>query len=189
MTNPITIKSRPDGRLTVALPYSPERVDKIKSIPGRRWHKEEKVWTVPDEPGMVERLINLFAGEKVEVDPALLPDTRRADIDTTADLTLQALEEELRLRGYGPRTRKAYRSHIERFLKWAGMRTEEIKADEVRAYLLHLAQESKVSASYRNQALSAIKFLYEEVLKEGHTLKGIPRAREPHRLPVVLSQE
>ncbi|HID87208.1 MAG TPA: integrase, partial [Anaerolineae bacterium] len=47
------------------LPYAPERVAKIKTIPGRRWHPEEKYWTVPRTDGMVERLLDLFAGEEV----------------------------------------------------------------------------------------------------------------------------
>jgi site-specific recombinase XerD len=189
MVNSIAIKPGPDRQLTVALPYSPERVEKIKSIPGRRWHKEEKVWTVPDEPGMVEWLLDLFADEKVEVDPTLRLGAQRVGADSTTGTALRALEEELKLRGYSPRTRKAYLGHVERFLKRAGKKPEDITADEVRQYLLHLAQESKVSASYRNQALSAIKFLYEEVLKEHSIVRGVPRAREPHRLPVVLSRE
>ncbi|MGQ9629148.1 MAG: tyrosine-type recombinase/integrase [bacterium] len=188
MVDKVKIGREASGRITVAFPYDPDYIAKIKTIAGRQWHPEEKYWSVPGYPGMVERLRALFGGEGVEVDAALRLDARCAEIEKAADATLQVLEGELRLRGYSPRTRKVYRGHVERFLKWGGRKPADITSDEVRQYLLHLAQEQSLSASYRNQALSAIKFLYEEVLKERHTLRGVPRAREPRRLPVVLSQ-
>jgi len=69
----VTVHIRPGepGRLIVQFPYSPERVAKIKSVPGRWWHLGEKYRTVSHSEGMVERLLALFAGEEVEVDPAL----------------------------------------------------------------------------------------------------------------------
>lgn len=50
MENP-SVQAGEPGRLIVRFPYSPERAAKIKSVPGRRWHQDEKVWSVPDEPG------------------------------------------------------------------------------------------------------------------------------------------
>ena len=179
----IRVRPGEQDRLLVELPYDPERVPKIKTIPGRRWHAEEKVWSVPADEGMVDRLLGLFAGEEVEIDPAL-----RSASDPIQE-TLNAVEDELKLRGYSPRTRKAYRGQVGRFLRWVGKRPEVITAAEVRAYLLHLAQEDRVSASYRNQALSALKFLYEDVLREPQKVKGVPRAKAPRPLPVVLSRE
>ncbi len=76
---------------------------------------------------------------------------------------------------------------MERFLRWIGKTPEAITADEVRAYLLHLGQDGKALASYRNQALSGLKFLYKKMLKEPDKVKGVPRAKEPRRLPAVLS--
>ncbi len=60
---------------------------------------------------------------------------------------------------------------------------------ELTAFLSHLATDRKVSASTQNQALSALLFLYKEVLgKELPWLDGLVRAKRPHRIPVVLSQ-
>ena len=188
-TRSITIKHDTEGRLKVALPYSPDRVEKIKAILGRRWNKEGKVWTVPNEPGMVERLVDLFSEDKVKVDAAPRPDTRKAESDPEASAALKDLEEEMQLRHYSPRTRKAYRGQVDRFLKWGNKSPKKITVDEVRAYLLHLSQEKGVSASYRNQALSAIKFLFEEVMKDHDIVRGVPRAKEPHQLPAVLNRE
>jgi integrase len=61
---------------------------------------------------------------------------------------------------------------------------------EITAYLTHLAVEGKVSASTQNQALSAILFLYRNVLsQELEFLDDVVRAKRPTRLPVVYHRE
>jgi integron integrase len=58
---------------------------------------------------------------------------------------------------------------------------------EVNAFLTHLAVEGQVSASTQNQALSALLFLYRELLERDLDLEGVIRARRRPRLPVVMS--
>jgi integron integrase len=60
---------------------------------------------------------------------------------------------------------------------------------EVNAFLTHLAVEGQVSASTQNQALSALLFLYRELLERDLDLEGVVRARTRPRLPVVMSVE
>ena len=60
---------------------------------------------------------------------------------------------------------------------------------EVNAFLTHLAVEGQVSASTQNQALSALLFLYRELLERDLDLEGVVRARQRRRLPVVLTEE
>lgn len=63
-------------------------------------------------------------------------------------------------------------------------------ADEVNAFLTHLAVNDNVSASTQGQALSAILFLYRQVLDDPLPwLVDVVRARKPRRLPVVLTRE
>jgi integrase len=62
-------------------------------------------------------------------------------------------------------------------------------ADEIRQYLSHLANEGRVSASTQNQALSALLFLYREVLgSDLPFIDGIERAKRPTHVPVVLTR-
>ena len=62
-------------------------------------------------------------------------------------------------------------------------------ATEVEAFLTHLAVDGKVSASTQNQALSALLFLYKEVLAvDLPWLDNVVRAKRPQRLPVVLTR-
>ena len=94
---PIQIRAGEARRLIVVLPYAPERVEKIKTVPGRRWHPDEEYWTVPHTEGIVERLLTLFAGEEVVLDLALrsAPASASGAAElalTPTDSALQALE-------------------------------------------------------------------------------------------------
>jgi site-specific recombinase XerD len=63
-------------------------------------------------------------------------------------------------------------------------------ASEIAAFLTWLATNRRVSASTQNQALSALLFLYRNVLHiEIGPIENVPRARVPVRVPVVLSRD
>ena len=63
-------------------------------------------------------------------------------------------------------------------------------APELVAFLSWLAVDKQVSASTQNQALSAVSFLYKQVLGlDIGPIEHVPRARTPDKLPVVLSRE
>src|SRR4051812_29214110 len=73
----------------------------------------------------------------------------------------------MRLNRYSPRTEQAYIDWIKRFIRFHGVRhPQEMGAEEVKAFLNHLATEMNVAASTQNQAFSALLFLYQEVLKD-----------------------
>ena len=97
----------------------------------------------------------------------------------------------IRLRHYSRRTEEAYVSWIRRFILFHGKRHPlEMRADEVGAFLSWLATTRRVSASTQNQALSALLFLYRDVLRiEIGDMPSVVRARTPERLPVVLSRD
>ena len=61
--------------------------------------------------------------------------------------------------------------------------------DEIEAFLTHLAVEGNVAASTQNQALSALLFLYKEVLHQPVGYVDVTWAKKPVRLPVVLTRE
>jgi site-specific recombinase XerD len=66
----------------------------------------------------------------------------------------------------------------------------DMGAAEVEAFLTHLAVDGLVSASTQNQALSALLFLYKEVLGVNLPwLADVTRAKTPQCLPVVLTQD
>ena len=104
---------------------------------------------------------------------------------------LDQVRERIRLKNYSPKTATAYTTWIRRFIKHHDHRhPSTMGAAEVTAFLNDLANRRQVAASTQNQALSAIIFLYREVL--GHDLPwldGLVRAKRPARLPTVLTVE
>ncbi len=73
-----------------------------------------------------------------------------SDCAVATNAALQQVVEELQLRGYSPRTRQVYQNQIKRFLRWADKLPMAVTAEDVRGYLLHLAQESHVATASRN---------------------------------------
>lgn len=104
---------------------------------------------------------------------------------------LDRVRTAIRVRHYALKTEQAYIGWIRRYIHYHGVRhPDEMGAVEVVEFLSHLAVERGVTASTQNQALSALLFLYREVL--GRELEGLDsavRARAPRHLPVVLTRE
>src|SRR5256712_10060212 len=104
---------------------------------------------------------------------------------------LDRVRETVRARHYSRRTEKAYVHWIRRYIFFHGTRhPAEMGAAEVTSFLTSLAVRDKVAASTQNQALSALLFLYREVLGvELPWLDDVVRAKRPQRLPVVLTRD
>ncbi len=104
---------------------------------------------------------------------------------------LDRVREAIRARQYSRRTEKAYVQWIRRYIFFHGKRhPAEMGAPEVTAFLTSLAVHDKVAASTQNQALSALLFLYREVLGvELPWLDDVVRAKRPQHLPVVLTRD
>lgn len=103
---------------------------------------------------------------------------------------LDQVRAAIRVKHYSIRTERTYIGWVKHFIRWSGMRhPAEMGAAEVEAFLSMLANDRDVAASTQNQALSALLFLYKQVLGvELPWLDGISRAKKPARLPVVLTQ-
>jgi len=103
----------------------------------------------------------------------------------------ELLREAMRRRNYSRRTEQAYWFWIRWFIRHNGVRhPAEMGAGEVEAFLSWLATERNVAAATQNQALSALLFLYKELLGQDLPwFKDLVRAKRPVRVPVVLSRD
>lgn len=104
---------------------------------------------------------------------------------------LDQLRNRIRVKHYSIRTEQQYVQWVRRFIVFHGKRhPRDMGVAEVEAFLTHLAVDGLVSASTQNQALSALLFLYKEVLGVNLPwLADVTRAKTPQRLPVVLTQD
>ena len=105
----------------------------------------------------------------------------------------QQLRELIRAKGYAPNTEKSYVMRYRQFVEFARGRhgkythPRELSRTDVEAYLSFLSNENDVSAATQRSACSAIKFLYEELLKIELSQLTYAVARNRQKLPVVLS--
>src|SRR5215207_8131349 len=104
---------------------------------------------------------------------------------------LEQVREAVRTRHYSLRTEEAYIRWAREYILFCGKRhPSELGAREVSAFISHLAVRRKVAASTQTQALSALLFLYREVLALPiGWVDDIERAKKPQRLPVVFTRE
>jgi integron integrase len=103
---------------------------------------------------------------------------------------LDQVRDRLRAKHYSLRTDEAYLYWIRRFILFHGKKhPRDLGGAEVEAFLSHLATADRVAASTQNQALSALLFLYREVLQSALPwMEGVVRAKRPKRVPVVLTE-
>ncbi|MHB1332064.1 MAG: integron integrase [Sulfuriferula sp.] len=104
---------------------------------------------------------------------------------------LEQVRDRIRAKHYSIRTETQYLQWIKRFILFHDKRhPRDMAAPEIEAFLTHLAVVGNVSSSTQNQALSALLFLYREVLQmELPWLDNVTRAKRPQRLPVVLTSQ
>ncbi len=219
IVNPILVRQAAKGLLMVVFPYDAQRVEKLRTITGRRWHAEEKYWTLPHSEETFARLLALFKAEELDMDPSLLQRTEAACIETpgkraprdvpqirekekpmnpessppvaVASPWADRVSHALRSRHYSGRTEEAYMGWVERFLGFHWNHDPSRMGEaEINQFLTDLAINGNVSASTQNQALSALLFLYRHVLgREVKDLGEVVRARKPKHLPVVMTCE
>src|ERR1043166_4648537 len=97
----------------------------------------------------------------------------------------------LRVKHFSIRTEELYCQWIRRFILFHQKRhPNEMGEEEIAAFLSHLAIDGHVAASTQNQAVSALLFLYQQVLdRKLDYVTGVERVKRPPKLPVVLTRK
>jgi len=95
----------------------------------------------------------------------------------------------LRTRNYSSRTEETYIDAVARFARHFGKSPDQLGAAQVMEYQIWLREHKHASATYANQVVCALKFLYCEVLARPDEVARLPYVRRERRLPVVLSPE
>ncbi len=162
-----------EGQIVVKFPYNTDHIEKIKSVDGYRGHIQKKYWYFPDDEGVVEKIVSVFDGENINVDPALQ--------------NFDKLERELSARKYSPKTVKIYLHYNKELIDFAGKHSLIISESDIKNYLFYLVEEKNAATSTLNIAINALRFYYGKILKKKFMYE-IKRPKKDKKLPVVLSQ-
>lgn len=188
-----------NGELHVRMAYRPELVAKVRTLPDRRWDPRLRLWRLLDTPEARAAVRDTFG-----IDVAAIPDPRRrpgppdarpstapnerspVPFDSNGRL-VERFDEEMRLRGYAARTRKAYLGHARRFLEDVGQVTD--LAADLRRHILEKLDGGRMSRSYHSQLISALRLFCSMVF--GRDIDALPleRPKRERRLPTVLSRD
>jgi len=170
--------------LLIKFSYSAERVKKIKLIPGRKYVAEKKFWIIPYNRESIRKLKRLFYKEE------FLPDNIIEQLNKGLFFNkyIEKMNDVLDLNGYSNKTKKAYVNHMKIFFEYFHIDPVKIMEDDIKNYLLYLLEDKDCSHSYVNQALSALKLFYKNVLGNEKLFLEIPRPKKKKKLPNVLSR-
>jgi integron integrase len=118
-------------------------------------------------------------------------DTLHESRATKQPRLLDRVRDAIRRLHYSDRTEETYIHWIRRFIYFSGKRhPAQMGAEEVTAFLNHLARDREVAAATQNQALAALLFLYKEGLQTPLPwLHELERAKRPEHVPTVLTRE
>ncbi len=101
---------------------------------------------------------------------------------------LTSLEEKLILKRYSQSTIKTYRYMFREFLKYLyPMALHQVSVKEINSYHYQLVTKKKISRSYQNQSINAIKFYLEQVLGNSPERYRLERPKKVEKLPVILT--
>lgn len=98
------------------------------------------------------------------------------------------MEVHMELKNYSPRTRKVYLSALDQFQRHFGKPLQRLGEKHIQEYLHFLIHDRALSQSYVSQTYSALRILYERILKRAWSIDHIPRSKKARRLPVVLTR-
>lgn len=191
--------------IALRFPYNKTLIAEVKKLPDVKFSKTHTCWYVPQRDTVLNEILHLFK-EKAWVDySALKPVAYTSSSDKTPDsvapkeslpvlsanhqIMMRMMEQKLILKGYSNNTKRTYLQQVKEFL-WFYNTTDvvEITESEIQNYMLYLVEKKKVSTSTQNQAINAIKFLLEKILKQDRRVYALDRPLREKRLPEVLSQ-
>jgi integrase/recombinase XerD len=97
----------------------------------------------------------------------------------------QRMIEDMKIRNLSPHTIKAYVERVAAFAQHFGKSPQLLGQKEVRAYLVFLVEEKRVSWSHYGQAICAIRFLYRVTLGKDWVVTGVVSPKKELKLPVI----
>lgn len=194
-TNELLIIKTVSGRLKLFFNYNITLTKAVRAIPFAKWNAKNKSWSIPyTERFLVEiqhlaqfqNLITTIELENGTSDKA--PRLTKSDINNfrtcPEEFTLKL--KELR---YSEHTVSVYCNTFTEFINYySDTDIASISEPMIVDYLRYLVIDRKISSSYQNQAINAIKFYYERVLGETRKVYLIERPREEKTLPIVLNE-
>ena len=170
------IKHNSENRIAVYFEKNQELIARIKQIEGARWSQQKTVWHLPDTIENRERF-------KIEPLANSLPSMEAIE-------QIEKFKQWLRSKRYSESTLTTYSEALKSFLVFHRVKPiSEITNEDVIVYNNEYILKNKLSASYQNQTVNAIKLYFMTVRETKIEVDKIHRPKRAKLLPNVLSKE
>lgn len=191
------------GMEVVSLQFEKDEtlIRQAKALPGANWSQSRKFWYVPAEGFKLNEVFNAFrglawvdysalrSGKETPVSKSAAEKITLPELSAPAAQHLQDFDSWLRHKRYSASTIKTYTGALQSFLRWLGDRpTDSVGRDEVVAFVNEHIIANKLSFSYQNQVINALKLFYGQVMYSRLDVGTLERPRREHKLPNVLSK-
>jgi len=194
--NELLIIKTEAGRLKLIFDYNTALSELIRQLPFHYWDRKNKWWTIPYSEKILEEIrttaetvdLTVLYEEEEKVEGKV----RRISQDDVTNY--RRCPEEYRRKlselRYSENTSRTYCSLFEEFINYYHKSDiQQIDERMIIVFLQYLVIDRKVSPSYQNQSINAIKFFFEKLLGLPRKVYRIERPRRERRLPVVLNEE
>lgn len=170
------IKHNSESRIAVYFEKNQDLIARIKQIEGARWSQQKTVWHLPDTSENRERF-------KIEPLKNSLPSAEGI-------IQIEKFKQWLRSKRYSESTLVTYSEALKSFLIFYREKpVAEINNEDVIIYNNEYILKNKLSASYQNQIVNAIKLFFKTIRETKIDIDKIHRPKRAKLLPNVLSKE
>jgi site-specific recombinase XerD len=178
---------------------------RMKKVPGVRWSKSLKGWTIPDTPENRKKCGLPVTDTTLTISHVSAPtplarfkktkgNTQRVKeapyyINDNNKAQLQKFLQQLQLKAYSDSTIRTYRNEFAQLLQILGkVNVQDLEPHHLQRYLVFCMNKG-LSEHTIHSRLNALKFYYEQVLHKQKMFFEIPRPKRPLQLPKVLNNE
>lgn len=183
---------------------TPQYLETVKNIHGRRWNPDQKMWEVPYTKLTLRFLDKYLASNILQWKFKPADDIPEQHLTTTEhvqrapekvipakyEAAVVALEQVLLLKRYSWRTIKSYKNCFRQFIKhYDHIKPRNLSRQQINDYLLMMIKERKISVSHQSQIMSAIKMFYGSVVEQEEKIRGLFQPKPPQKLPQVFTEE
>lgn len=170
------LKHRDEDRIALYFEKNQELIQQVKQIRGARWSQQKKLWHIPDT---IENRIQF------ELQPQHVQ-----QLSLNAIHYLEKFKQWLQSKRYSPNTITTYAEALKTFLLFFPEKNiPEIDNNDVILFNNNYTLDKKLSESYQNQIVNAIKLFFKIILETKIDIDKIHRPKRAKVLPNVLSKE
>ena len=178
-------------RIRVIFGYHLGLMNAIKKTPYHSWDSKNKWWSIPYSHHFMEQLQSQIL--ELDLKYKLLEEEptenslkiKRVSVNQISNYKVAPEDFVLKIKElrYSESTLKTYKNALEDFLNFHHqIALDQLHDGHIQSFMRHLVMERKVSTSYQNQAINAIKFYFEKVLGGKRTTYNIDRPKKDANL-------